>query len=489
VLSPRQFFKAYSQYCADFMGAQARLDGLRARDGAKSVFEAALQDAERRSGQKAASLLIKPVQRLCKYPLLFREIIKALPVDDDSQPALERAASAVSGAAQAVNERVREVEGRTTLAQLAEGLAAPNLITPSRFVVLSVQTLGIREEVGGPTSRRTDTPQDLTLHLCNDVLLLVASRREWVGSGTKVHLLAISSLSRVSLETAGVGADGVRTLRLKLTPPPLPDSASCLNPDVTDDGPELEALPLSGFASMRVGTSLNASYMLEMSAADADEATATFRELRARDAAHGEELERVRALRSAAAGPAGQPALPTTKEAGAGAAAPASSDDRSLNFLRRLARFGREEDGRASGRTSKPDTSAPSSAPPPPTLRRGVSKEQVQDVMGKVDSLGKLVRSLSQEGTALADALKQHGAHARVGRGRQAGAPNSAAGGQDDLASAQRAQQAKFERAQAVLRAQKQAALREQLKSRAAKSKFSYAAREAARDEDEWAED
>ena len=68
------FLHAYSSYCGDFVGAQPQLERLRERSGGTgSALEACLRDGERRAGQPLSSLLIKPVQRLCKYPLLFRE--------------------------------------------------------------------------------------------------------------------------------------------------------------------------------------------------------------------------------------------------------------------------------------------------------------------------------------------------------------------------------------------------------------------------------
>ena len=64
------YFKAYSVYCADFVDAQSHLQELRAHCDVNSPFEAALQDAERTSGQGVHNLLIKPVQRLCKCAVL-----------------------------------------------------------------------------------------------------------------------------------------------------------------------------------------------------------------------------------------------------------------------------------------------------------------------------------------------------------------------------------------------------------------------------------
>ena len=89
-ISMAPFFKAYSQYCGDFMGAASRLEQLRQASGHKSALEAILQDGERKAGVALSSLLIKPVQRLCKYPLLFRELLKAVPKHDEAHAELRR---------------------------------------------------------------------------------------------------------------------------------------------------------------------------------------------------------------------------------------------------------------------------------------------------------------------------------------------------------------------------------------------------------------
>ena len=123
------------------MLAQQRLDEVRASAGAKGPLEAALQDAERHAGEPLSSLLIKPVQRLCKYPLLFRELLGAVREDDGAWPALSAAAEAVAEAAISVNERVRELEGMGLLRRLADALSDGALVTTSRSLLHTTCTL------------------------------------------------------------------------------------------------------------------------------------------------------------------------------------------------------------------------------------------------------------------------------------------------------------------------------------------------------------
>ena len=165
------FLKAYSQYCSDFPRAQQTLEEHR---GELSPLEAALQDSERTAGQPLGSLLIKPVQRICKYdracspitpvstfwqqhackhwvvvgsprslhaacgactcryPLLLRELIKAVPEHDPAYSSIARACAALEEMATIINERVREVEGMATLSRLATSVGMADLVTPGR---------------------------------------------------------------------------------------------------------------------------------------------------------------------------------------------------------------------------------------------------------------------------------------------------------------------------------------------------------------------
>ena len=66
------FLRMYSMYCAAYPQALERVGQVRSAD-AEAV--AALESAA--GGERIESLLIKPVQRLCKYPLLVRTTLRS----------------------------------------------------------------------------------------------------------------------------------------------------------------------------------------------------------------------------------------------------------------------------------------------------------------------------------------------------------------------------------------------------------------------------
>eukprot|EP00964_Phaeocystis_antarctica_P117179 scaffold81012_cov53-Phaeocystis_antarctica.AAC.1 len=60
------------------------------------------------------------VQRLCKYPLLFRELCKEVPENHSAHGEVLQAALEIKDVAAKINERVREAEQRSLMMSLAE---------------------------------------------------------------------------------------------------------------------------------------------------------------------------------------------------------------------------------------------------------------------------------------------------------------------------------------------------------------------------------
>ena len=98
------FLRCYAEYCSNFVTAQETLDRMRAKS---PKVEAAFQKAELASMMPVGSMLIKPVQRLCKYPLLFRELLHEIPDEHPHRALVLSAARTVTAVAAEVNEAVR----------------------------------------------------------------------------------------------------------------------------------------------------------------------------------------------------------------------------------------------------------------------------------------------------------------------------------------------------------------------------------------------
>ena len=98
------WLKTYSVYCASFVTAQEKLDRLR---GESAEVDKACGAVEDLIHATISSMLIKPVQRLCKYPLLFRELLHEIPDEHPHRALVLSAARTVTAIAAEVNEAVR----------------------------------------------------------------------------------------------------------------------------------------------------------------------------------------------------------------------------------------------------------------------------------------------------------------------------------------------------------------------------------------------
>lgn len=102
------YLKLYTHYCSIQEAGTALLKKLM-HDNKK--LSRALEDARHRpecNKLDLPSYLIKPVQRICKYPLLLREILKNLPPDHKDAKNLQAALTKVSEIVSLINERSRK---------------------------------------------------------------------------------------------------------------------------------------------------------------------------------------------------------------------------------------------------------------------------------------------------------------------------------------------------------------------------------------------
>ena len=121
------FFQLFAAYCAAFPATLAALSKMPSLDQIVAEAEAAIKAANDDDTQPFAifALLIKPVQRLCQYPLLFREVVKAMPsggssgggggggaapTADSANQEAQNVLTLLDRAAVSVNERVRLAE-------------------------------------------------------------------------------------------------------------------------------------------------------------------------------------------------------------------------------------------------------------------------------------------------------------------------------------------------------------------------------------------
>ena len=97
------FFKLYSTYCGNYQRALSTVAACRASGSGLSEVLASCSKNKDARGLSLESFLIKPVQRLTKYPLFFNDLLKQVPADAAARADLEKAAALVRDVSQAVD--------------------------------------------------------------------------------------------------------------------------------------------------------------------------------------------------------------------------------------------------------------------------------------------------------------------------------------------------------------------------------------------------
>lgn len=128
------YFKMYTQYSANQPHALAHLEQL---SKTNSKFAECLQISTtdpRCRGLQFGSYLIKPVQRICKYPLLMRELLRYTEESHPDLALIQAAKTEIDKVVDSINEGKRIVETQAKVVQWAHQLENLDmeLVTPTR---------------------------------------------------------------------------------------------------------------------------------------------------------------------------------------------------------------------------------------------------------------------------------------------------------------------------------------------------------------------
>eukprot|EP01114_Cavostelium_apophysatum_P022237 TRINITY_DN7982_c0_g1_i1.p1 TRINITY_DN7982_c0_g1~~TRINITY_DN7982_c0_g1_i1.p1 ORF type:complete len:872 (-),score=270.52 TRINITY_DN7982_c0_g1_i1:25-2640(-) len=132
------FLKIYAQYCASQSKAMTTLKKLREHSSdMESFLKNALSNAECRN-QSLESFLIKPVQRICKYPLLLRELLKHTPPEHPDYEPISKSMSSIESIVTQINETKRIKDNTFKLGEIAEQLEDSQdlkIVDPNRWLL------------------------------------------------------------------------------------------------------------------------------------------------------------------------------------------------------------------------------------------------------------------------------------------------------------------------------------------------------------------
>ncbi|XP_028410970.1 guanine nucleotide exchange factor VAV2-like isoform X2 [Dendronephthya gigantea] len=126
-------FLEYGKYCREMQAAQNHVDKLCENDA--EINRHLKECCQNANGGKFSlrSLLVVPMQRVLKYPLLLRELIKHSKTHKTDKDALEKALAAMQDVAHFINAVKRDDESTSAVQQIQASLirdkdAPPNLI-------------------------------------------------------------------------------------------------------------------------------------------------------------------------------------------------------------------------------------------------------------------------------------------------------------------------------------------------------------------------
>ena len=128
------FFKLYASYCRNYEIAMATIAACRKADPAFGTFLQEQSMDPRVRGMPLESFLIKPVQRLTKYPLFWKDLLKGVPHTHPDRATLEKASELVTTVSLAVNQTLTDELTRLKLYQMFESMGGAwmPVITPHR---------------------------------------------------------------------------------------------------------------------------------------------------------------------------------------------------------------------------------------------------------------------------------------------------------------------------------------------------------------------
>ncbi|KAI8853513.1 Dbl homology domain-containing protein [Chytridium lagenaria] len=135
-------------------------------------------------------LLLRPMQRMTKYPLLIKELDKKTPADHPDSQSLKTAMATMSSLATTVNDKMAEMIMLLSLFKAFDDTqhCPPTLLTSKRRCILSVDALD-------------RSNKNIHLFLCSDLLMVVTVQKQVFGKSKQMYsFLRWLDLQEVTLE-------------------------------------------------------------------------------------------------------------------------------------------------------------------------------------------------------------------------------------------------------------------------------------------------
>ncbi|KAJ3100459.1 Myosin 10A, isoform D [Phlyctochytrium planicorne] len=190
--------KVYTVYCGNYPQAMKLVHQLQSRPDFKEYIQKWMNSPEGR-GLSLESFLIKPVQRICKYPLLLRELLRYCDKSHKDFANLTLAAEKIEAVVALVNEATQALDRKEKLISLQTRIESQ---TPLSLQDKKLLKDGLIQKISGGKSK------ERFLVLCADVLITCK-----VPAKFKYQLESITNTGDIYLKTDFKGDLSTRSLK------------------------------------------------------------------------------------------------------------------------------------------------------------------------------------------------------------------------------------------------------------------------------------
>jgi len=162
-LKKAERLKVYADYCRNYVAALTMIGKISDKHPSAYIF----LDACRKNcrGLNLIDFLIKPVQRICKYPLFFNELLKCTPVEHADHKNLEHAVKTAEVLAAYANESKRKSENLEKMIHIHERVQS----IPKDFIFFHPLRIFVHE---GPVQRKVEGKiKETYIFLFNDIIV------------------------------------------------------------------------------------------------------------------------------------------------------------------------------------------------------------------------------------------------------------------------------------------------------------------------------
>ncbi|TPX67259.1 hypothetical protein SpCBS45565_g03905 [Spizellomyces sp. 'palustris'] len=188
------FLKMYTMYCRNHPFALMKLQAVRQNKSVAKFLDQCAMTPESRN-LNLANFLIKPVQRICKYPLLIREVMKNTEPSHPDFQNLEKALLKIQTVVTIVNEGARQAEAVQKMLELQGRFTTKmNIVAPWRQLLRSASMDLVKSN--NERKRRE-------IFLFNDMLLLAKS----LGDDHRLKLVDMVPFDMILINIPSVGTD------------------------------------------------------------------------------------------------------------------------------------------------------------------------------------------------------------------------------------------------------------------------------------------